>query len=84
MCRLVHKIGLEMKGCSNIDAMAPGLLKQWEGKAGEVHEFVTLCETIQEKRQVKEKLAESRGKNFAVEEEADKSEPARVRRRRMG
>jgi len=69
LCSLAYKLGLDFKNCSNIDEVAPKLLREWDG--GEVHEFITLAETIWEKRQVEQRLTEIRMKNFAAEEEPE-------------
>jgi len=76
LCSLAYKLGLDFKNCSNIDEVAPKLLREWDG-GGDVHEFITLAETIWEKRQVERRLSEIRMKNFAAEEETEEPKPAK-------
>ncbi|MEM2922244.1 MAG: hypothetical protein QXF26_08020 [Candidatus Bathyarchaeia archaeon] len=83
LCSLAYKLGLDFKNCSNADEVAPKLLKEWDG-GGDIHEFITLTETIWEKRQVERRLAEIRMKNFAAGEETEEPKPAKRGRKREG
>ena len=56
---LVEKLGLNFEDFSNVDEVAPKLLGEWKD-AEEAHEFITLIETVREKRQVERRLAEIR------------------------
>jgi len=57
---LAEKVGLDFEGLSNVEEIAPRLLREWDGSEGDSEMFITLLETAREKRQVEHRLAEIR------------------------
>ena len=57
---LVEKLGLDLEDFHNLDEVSPKLLKEWDDAPDHAHQFITLLETVKEKRMVERRLAEIR------------------------
>jgi len=55
--------GLNLETLANLEDTMPKMLSEWKGLPEDMHQFITLLETVKRKRQVEEKLAEIRKQN---------------------
>jgi hypothetical protein len=59
------EVGVDLKELSNLDEAAPRLLAKYPGPSEDAHQFITLMETVREKRLVERELSEIRSRSSA-------------------
>jgi len=57
---LAVRLGLDTQSLSNVDDVAPKLLKEWDGLTHYAHEFISMLETVREMKKIESKLREIR------------------------
>jgi len=55
--------GLNLETLANLEDTMPKMLSEWNGLPEDMHQFITLLETVKRKRQVEKKIAEIRKQN---------------------
>ena len=60
LIELAQDFGLDLEHLSNVDAIAPKLLREWKGRRGSLHLFITLLEKAREKKQIESQLEKYR------------------------
>ncbi|MEM4727309.1 MAG: hypothetical protein QXD04_03545, partial [Candidatus Bathyarchaeia archaeon] len=53
-------LGLDVENFSNLDEVTPKLLKAYKGIPEDAHQFITLLETLREKRELESQLSQYR------------------------